>query len=386
MNRQKHLKGQRLDIKSRLEARLQKRKDLGSYRLLPRMANGIDFFSNDYLGLAKNKDVYERVGDSSPLAALSGGKLNGSSGSRLLSGNNPWFEGLERELSEFFNSESALIFNSGFNLNMGLLQTICEEEDVILLDQNIHASLKIGAKLSKATSFYFKHNDLDHLEKKLNTIRKTRDGNIFVVTEGLFSMDGDIPDFLKMIEISTKYGANLIVDEAHSIGIYGEQGRGLISQLDLEDKIFCRIITFGKVYGCFGSALLGPEVLKRSMVNFCPSFIYTTSLPLNNLLTIRESLRYRKESNEETEKLWQNINLFSKEMDKKILGPIYAHHFSDLPQLKLCAEKLKENGFKVLPIMSPTVQRGTERIRICIHSYNTQREIYELTKILKEFT
>ncbi len=353
--------------------------------MLPRTGSGIDFLSNDYLGLASSKDIYKKVSDSTPLAALAGGKINGSSGSRLLSGNNPYFEELEKKVALFFKSQSALLFNSGFNLNIGLLSNLAREGDVLLLDQHIHASLKWGAKLSQASTYFFEHNNLAHLEKRLQSLRQKKDGLFFVVTEGLFSMDGDMPDFMTMAGLCKKYGAHLIVDEAHSGGLYGENGEGVIAQLGLENQVLCRMVTFGKAFGSFGSALLAPDYVKQSMINFCPSFIYTTSLPMNVLLTTTMALEYRRDSSKEAKLLFDNCKYYADQMEMPFVGPIFAHRLGSLKKIRECAEKCKDKGLRVLPIMSPTVQRGKEQIRVCLHSYNTQREMDELIHILRGY-
>jgi len=373
-----------LDIENRLRKRLEQRRSNGNYRVLPRTTLGHDFVSNDYLGLAKSHHIYEQVLELKPLSALNDGKFNGSSGSRLLSGNSVYFEELENELIQFFKAQSALVFNSGFNINIGLLSNIADSEDVILLDQNIHASLKLGAKLSNAQTFYFQHNDTEHLEKRLINLRKKKDGLFFVVTEGLFSMDGDIPDLIKMSALCKKYGAHLIVDEAHSAGLYGDHGEGLVAQHGLEKDIFCRIVTFGKAFGSFGAALLGPEYLKKSMINFCPSFIYTTSAPINSILTTTTALKYRKKSQKEIQELFENARYFAQQVGSEFIGPIFSFRFNDINKLKNCIDVCKSENIKVLPIMSPTVQRGKERIRVCIHSYNNKKEMDLLANIIRK--
>jgi 8-amino-7-oxononanoate synthase len=374
-----------LDIEKRIRKRLEQRRQDGNYRILPRTSYGNDFYSNDYLGFAKSQQIYERVSDLTAVASLADGKLNGSTGSRLLSGNNVYVEELEKELTRFFKSDSALVFNSGFNLNMGLLSNVATDGDVILLDQNIHASLKVGAKLSQAETYYFHHNNLEHLEKRLISLRKKKDGLFFVITEGLFSMDGDIPDLISMLELCEKYGAHLIVDEAHSAGIYGDYGEGLVAKYGLEKKVFCRVITFGKAFGSFGAALLGPNYLKECFINFCPSFIYTTSMPLNSVLTTTTALQYRKNSDQEIKTLLNNCQYFADQMDTNFIGPIFSFQFKSLEILKKCTEECKKENIKLLPIMSPTVQKGKERIRVCIHSFNTKEEMDKIINILRSY-
>ena len=179
------------NFESILQRELEERQKLGNLRSLPDAKEGKDFFSNDYLGYSRSHKIFQMVADIFPLGHLRSGGVMGATGSRLLSGNNSWALELELELSSFFKAESSLLFNSGFNLNLGILATLPKEEDILLLDQNAHASLKMGAKLSSASVHYFRHNDSNHLEKKLSRLNSKNKGTIFIVTESLFSMDGD---------------------------------------------------------------------------------------------------------------------------------------------------------------------------------------------------
>ena len=223
-------------LKDLVQKKLLERLDQGIIRDLPQTKEGADFYSNNYLGHANSLDLKETVN-----AAMVDYPL-GSTGSRLLSGNSKLVMDLEEELAIRFNAPSALLFNSGFDLNVGLLSTIPQEEDIILLDQNIHASLKMGAKLSHASRNYFRHNDLEHLKDRLKFYRGKLGAkkNIFVVVESVYSMDGDIAPLIGMSELAEKYGAYLIVDEAHGAGVFGPKGRGFVSDLGLENQVCAR--------------------------------------------------------------------------------------------------------------------------------------------------
>jgi 8-amino-7-oxononanoate synthase len=287
---------------------------------------------------------------------------------------------LEEELAIRFNSESALLFNSGMDLNIGILSTIPQEGDTILLDQFIHASLKIGAKLSKAATFYFRHNCLENLERKL----KTAKGNIFVVIESVYSMDGDLAPLKEMVELCEKYNANLLVDEAHGAGVFGPKSRGLVSQLGFEKRVFARIVTFGKAFGAHGAVLLSDPVVIKYLVNFCTSFIYTTALPPHSLISIREAIRFSWENPMLQTRLLENIDIFKKEMGiPEHYSPIFPIIFPNREALDRTFSKLKEKGFKTFPIYSPTVQKGTERLRICIHAFNEEKDIICLANEIK---
>jgi len=362
-------------LKYGLSKKLFERFQNGNVRNLSNSFEGIDFNSNDYLGLASSQGLKEQVNKS-----LESEFPLGSTGSRLLSGNSKLVMELEEELAIRFNSESALLFNSGMDLNIGILSTIPQEGDTIILDQYIHASLKMGAKLSKASTFYFRHNSLENLERKLSTSK----GNIFVVIESVYSMDGDIAPLKEMVELCEKYGANLLVDEAHGAGVFGPKSRGLVSQLGLEKRVFGRIITFGKGFGTHGAVLLSDPVVIKYLVNFCQSFIYTTALPPHSLISIREAIRFTWENSQLQVQLHQNIELFKKQMGiTNHDSPILPIRFPNLELLGKTFLSLKEKGFKTFPIYSPTVQKGTERLRICIHSFNEEKDIIELAKEIK---
>ncbi len=362
-------------LKYGLSKKLFERFQNGNVRNLSNSFEGIDFNSNDYLGLASSQGLKEQVNKS-----LESEFPLGSTGSRLLSGNSKLVMELEEELAIRFNSESALLFNSGMDLNIGILSTIPQEGDTIILDQYIHASLKMGAKLSKASTLYFRHNSLENLKRKLSTSK----GNIFVVIESVYSMDGDIAPLKEMVELCEKYGANLLVDEAHGAGVFGPKSRGLVSQLGMEKRVFGRIITFGKAFGTHGAVLLSDPVVIKYLVNFCQSFIYTTALPPHSLISIREAIRFTWENSQFQVQLHQNIELFKKQMGIiNHCSPIFPIIFPDLELLGKTYLSLKEKGFKTFPIYSPTVQKGTERIRICIHSFNEEKDIIELANQIK---
>jgi 8-amino-7-oxononanoate synthase len=362
-------------LKYGLSKKLFERFQNGNVRNLSNSFEGIDFNSNDYLGLANSpmlkEKIYKSLENEFPL---------GSTGSRLLSGNSKLVMELEEELAIRFNSESALLFNSGMDLNIGILSTIPQEGDTIILDQYIHASLKMGSKLSGATTYYFRHNSLENLEKKLSAAK----GNIFVVIESVYSMDGDIAPLKEMVELCEKYGANLLVDEAHGAGVFGPKCRGLVSQLGIEKKVFGRIITFGKAFGCHGAVLLSDPVVIKYLVNFCQSFIYTTALPPHSLISIREAIRFTWDNPQLQIQLHKNIDLFKKGMGiTNHDSPIFPIIFPDCELLASTFLKLKEKGFKTFPIYSPTVQKGSERLRICVHSFNEEKDILDLANEIK---
>jgi len=338
-----------------------------------------DFSSNDYLGFAKSESLFADVHDFLDSRNI---KANGSTGSRLLSGNHPLFEETENAIAQFQNSETALLFNSGYDANLGFFSAVPQRNDVILYDELSHASIRDGIRMSHSRAFRFAHNDLEDLELLIQKF-KSENYEIYIATESVFSMDGDSPDLEKMADLSNRYHCHLVVDEAHALGVFGNNGEGLVQQLHLEDKVFARIMTFGKGLGCHGAAILGSEDLRTYLINFARSFIYTTALPLHAVATILLAYKKLEDSNLEIEKLRDNILFFSRQKNSLGLKPLFVRNKSAIQsaiipgneRVKKIAAQLQESGFDVRPILSPTVPEGQERLRICLHSYNSEAEI-----------
>lgn len=354
-----------------LKHKLQSRIDNNSLRSLKPENNLIDFSSNDYLGFAQKKWTNNFC------------LKNGSTGSRLITGNSIFIEELECKIAQFHQAQSGLIFNSGYDANLGLLACVPQKGDTIICDELVHASIIDGARLSYANRFIFKHNDIDSLEVKLRNSK----GNIFVVTESVFSMDGDTAPLKEIVNIASKYNAHLIVDEAHATGLFGENGKGLVCQDGLQDKIFARVITFGKALGCHGAIVLGSEELRLFLINFARSFIYTTALPPHALQSINQAYKSLISQNYSIEIL-NKITLFKKSI--KLIKLSFIESESAIQcciipgnsNCKKAAYILQENGFDVRPILSPTVPEGRERLRICLHTFNSDDEIENLVKCL----
>ena len=363
------------------------RTESNTLRSLKTQNNFVDFSSNDYLGFAHSEKIFNKT---HRLVKEQQSK-NGSTGSRLLSGNHSLHVAVEQEMAAFFNAETALLFNSGYDANIGLFSSILLRGDLVLYDQYIHASIRDGIKMANAKAYHFKHNDLNDLEKLLKRVENNRE--IYVVTEAVFSMDGDAPDLIKLSKICQKHNAHLIVDEAHATGVMGETGLGLVKELGLEKEVFARIHTFGKALGCHGAIVLGSEQLKRYLINFARSLIYTTAIPLHTVATIKVAVEQLVFSNHERigkksqiQKLQSNIAYFNSQLKNNNLqlNFIKSHsaiHCCIIPgneKIKRIAQQLQENTFDVKPILSPTVLKGQERLRICLHSYNSKKEIKNL--------
>lgn len=344
---------------------LENRKESGSYRSLSLFNDFVDFYSNDYLGLSRH---------SSPVPRNSS---LGSTGSRLISGNSIEAESCERFLADFFHAEAALVFNSGYDANVGLFSSVPQKGDTVIYDTLIHASIRDGIRLSHAKSYSFTHNDIADLEKKLTL----SEGSAFVVVESLYSMDGDICPIDAMIELCEKYNAFLIVDEAHAVGVIGENGRGLT----YNKHVFARIITFGKGYGFHGAAVLGSVDLKTYLINFARSFIYTTALPIQDYVLIQQQIESSID-NQPRILLQANIDFFRSKLNYQGVSaansPIQILEVPGVENALRLAKQLQENNFAVKAILSPTVPEGKERIRICMHAFNTKEEIIKLTENL----
>ena len=349
--------------------KLLQRQRVGTYRELSTYQTFKDFYSNDYLGFARNNTIQL--------------KLKGATGSRLISGNSMEAIECENFLASHFHAESSLVFNSGYSANVGLLSTVPQRGDVILYDERIHASAKDGMRLSFADSYSFKHHDYEELKRLLS---KFKDKVTYVVVEALYSMDGTMAHFRKLTQICNDFSAYLIVDEAHSAGIFGDKGRGVVSALGLEDAVFARIVTFGKSYGIVGAAVLGSENLKNFLVNFARPFIYTTALPDAIYQQIKENV-----SEEQLPSLQQalqkNIAFFRANFKhsgcvSEVNSPIQIIQIGNVERTKRLALILQKNQFAVKPILAPTVPEGQECLRICLHSFDEQDDIAKLISIL----
>lgn len=392
-----------VELPKKLEEKLENRSENQSLRILKAQQNLVDFSSNDYLGLSKSQKIFDAAHQYLEEKEI---VHNGATGSRLISGNHELYKTTEDFLSEFHQSESALIFNSGYDANVGFFSSVPQRGDVILYDEYVHASIRDGIRLSNAKSYKFKHNDVQHLEELLDKFtsslpsRQTgaveKSSSVYIVTESVFSMDGDSPNLVEMTQLVNSKKGYLIVDEAHAVGVYGEKGVGMIQQLKLENDVFARIITFGKAMGCHGAAILGSEKLKEYLINFARSLIYTTGLPPHSLATILEAynvLNVSLSGVENISKLKQNIAFFKEEVNRLNLKNIFIQSNSSIhsciipsnEKVKSIANQLQQKGFDVKPILSPTVPENQERIRFCLHSYNSQEEMTNVLETLRIF-
>jgi 8-amino-7-oxononanoate synthase len=375
-----------------LHEKLEIRKQNNALRKLSLPNNLIDFSSNDYIGFSKNiaifKETHQYLIDTHYIQ-------NGATGSRLLSGNHKTYNEAENYIAQFHQAESALIFNSGYDANLGFFSSVAQKGDLILYDELCHASIRDGIQLSNAKCYKFKHNDFEDLEKKIFNFNGNSNKNtqIYIVTETVFSMDGDCPNMEELVAVSEKYNCYLVVDEAHALGVFSSTGEGLVQQMGFQYQVFARIMTFGKGLGCHGAAILGSQELKDYLVNFARSFIYTTGLSPHSVATILMAYQHLEVEKKSIEKLRENIIHFNQE--KNILGlklmfvrsksAIQSAIIPGNENVKDIAHQLQEKGFDVKAILSPTVPEGQERLRFCLHSYNSKEEISEVLRLLRTF-
>ncbi|MGK2863861.1 MAG: aminotransferase class I/II-fold pyridoxal phosphate-dependent enzyme [Chitinophagaceae bacterium] len=362
---------------------LEKRKKDSLYRYLQVNENLIDFCSNDYLSFARSEKIKQRANRYAN--EING--LSGATGSRSISGNTAYAEELENFLATFHQAEAGLLFNSGYDANVGLFSCIAKKDDTIICDELIHASIIDGCRLSYANRLRFAHNDMDDLEKKLRLAR----GNVFVAVESVYSMDGDMAPLKEIAALCKKYQSNLIVDEAHATGIFGRHGRGLVCHHGLENDVFARVFTFGKAIGCHGAIITGSKTLRNYLINFARSFIFTTALPLHSLITIKSAYEEMLTESFDNLYLHQLIRQFKTDFEKE--GDIFLLESNSAIQSLIIpgnerarniSKQLQAMGFDVRAILSPSVPAGKERLRISLHMHNTTEQTAQLKQAINQ--
>lgn len=376
-----------MNFPGKLIEKLNRRTENNALRQLGVESVLVDFASNDYLGFARSKKIFDEVHEFLIRNDL---QQNGATGSRLLTGNFTLYTETEKLIAKFHNSESALLFNSGYDANVGFFSAVPQKGDYILYDELIHASIRDGIQLSNATAYKFKHNDEEDLERMILKAKVNESSTVYVVTESVFSMDGDTPPLAEISNICQKHKAYFVVDEAHALGVFGNGGEGIVQMLSLQKDVFAQIITFGKGLGCHGAVILGSPELKSYLVNFARSLIYTTGLSPHAVATIQAAYSNLSENEVTINHLRNNINFFNQQKQLLGLRPLFVRSKSAIQsavipgneKVKNIATQLQEQGFNVKAILSPTVPEGQERLRICLHSYNSQSEITELLKAL----
>lgn len=330
----------------------------------------------------------------------------GSGGSRLLDGNSTYAETLENDLAKFYHAPAGLLCNSGFDANVSIFSCLPQPGDVVVFDELIHASVHDGMKLSRAAACVsFAHNCIEDLTAVLERLKAEHEGvrngrcNVFVAIETIYSMGGDAAPLGEIVDVLRRVldhgNGHLVVDEAHAVGVFGPQGRGVASQLGLEDQISVRLHTFGKALACSGAVILCDAVIRQYLINYARPLIYTTFMPFPLLSAIRVSHDHLRQG--KTEPLVQHLRRLEDVFHSGLAQTSESlsqsrSHLLRLPEARsrsaimcvLSSEALdlaahcRSNGFWVRAILPPTVPAGTERVRVCLHSGNTIQEVESL--------
>ncbi|KAI1472643.1 PLP-dependent transferase [Daldinia caldariorum] len=434
------------DTKGRLDDTLgeilARRKARGRLRKLSNTPTDfVDFSSNGYLSLSTNleiqKSLLSRLQAEVATPKDSNGSrdshrsLLGSGGSRLLDGNSPFAESLEDKIASFHGAEAALLFTSAYDANTGLLGSVPQPGDVIIYDELIHASVHEGMRVSRAAKkIPFAHSSISEAQRGRTTDTKesraisgsknqglghvlrelAKDervasckANVFICVEGLYSMDGDTILLKEIVETVDQYlpsgNGYIIVDEAHSVGVFGKDGRGLVCQLGLEDRIWARVLGFGKAIGCAGGVVLCSPVTRSYLINYAKSLIYTTSMTFTSLASIDVVYDFLVSGQSEPLRRYLETLIY---YTRHKLCALYTRLRPDrhtlyveettlkspiIPVLTASPRSLAEHcqrfGFMVRPIVSPTVPAGSERVRICLHFANTKKQVDELCDVIE---
>jgi 8-amino-7-oxononanoate synthase len=329
-------------------------------------AGGIDFTSNDYLGLAQSQELADAV-----VSAVERGVPVGAGGSRLLRGNHPEHEALEAEAAHFFGAETALFFGGGFIANTALMATLPSRGDLIVHDELIHASVHDGMRMSKAEAMAARHNDPQSIDDAIKAWRASGGtGQPWIVAESLYSMDGDRAPIDDLAELATRHDAMLIVDEAHATGVFGPDGRGLAAHLEGHGNVIT-LHTCGKALGAMGALVLAPKTIRDFLVNRARSFIYATAPSPLVAAAVRAALEICRTQPKRRETLHRLISLTGRELKAKTrhapsgsqIQPIIVGADSSAVAL---ATAMKARGYDIRAIRPPTVPEGTARLRLTV--------------------
>ncbi|KAF5003635.1 hypothetical protein FDECE_9841 [Fusarium decemcellulare] len=381
-----------------LAARLADRERRSQLRRLTTFpTDNVDFSSNAYLSLSLVPEIrgaYHSLVEKHAAPP----PLLGSGGSRLLDGNSALAENLERDIAAFHNAPAGLLFNSGFDANVGLVSCLPQPGDVVVYDELIHASAHDGMRLSRAgKKIAFKHNCVEGEGGLDEVLSGLADKNVFIAVEGVYSMDGDVAPLKEIVAcVKRRLPENgyVIVDEAHSTGLYGKQGRGLVCELGLEEDIFARLHTFGKAMSSFGAIVLCSPVTREYLINYARTLIYTTAMPFPCLASIGLSYQFLQSGRADAliDHLWHLVNhahqlllgigseiRVNQEAPKSPIIPVFTPHPRSLAQF------CQERGFTVRPIVAPTVPKGSERVRVCVHAGNTIAQVECLARAMSDW-
>lgn len=332
----------------------------------------LNLVSNDYLGLAANRDLLAEFYSKQSQDQLLECYGPGSTGSRLLSGNSTEYTHLEQELSAFYASEAALVFNSGYHLNIGILPALSGKNDLVLADKLCHASLIDGLRLCRAKVIRYPHLDYENINWIL-TRERNRYRRVFLVTESIFSMDGDAANLAHLAELKDQWKAVLYVDEAHGVGVRGARGQGLAEEQNVRERIDIFTGTFGKAFGGQGAFVIGSQVLINYLVNTVRPMIFTTGLPPVTLHWLRFVLQRIPTMHEERNRvahLAEQLRASLRAAGLRTHGEsnIVPVLIGDAAQTVHIAQKLAEEGYWVRAVRPPTVPLGSSRLRLSLNA------------------
>jgi 8-amino-7-oxononanoate synthase len=383
-----------MNAQSAIQKELQDLKNSSLYRTLKSVAGEqgpvliidgrevLNFSSNNYLGIANHPALAHAAKQAIDHYGC------GSGASRLISGNMTLHEELETRIAGFKGTEAALVFNSGFQANTGILSTLSGEGDAILSDALNHASIIDGCRLSRAEAVVYAHCDLEQLEAALKRVARCR--RKLIVTESIFSMDGDEAPLAGIVELAERHGAMVMVDEAHATGLYGASGAGVVAKLGLGDRVLVQMGTLGKALGGFGAYVAGSRALRELLINRCRSFIFTTSLPPAVMAMAIAAIDLVKDEPQRRDALWQNCRHLTEGL--RPLGfrleasssPILPLIIGDAAKCMKFSEQLLEQGVFAQGIRPPTVAPGTSRLRITLMATHTRDHIERALKVFEE--
>jgi len=378
-----------------LKEKIQELKDQGVYRKLPILEsaseaevilNGkrvINLSSNNYLGFANHPRLKKAAVEAVEKYGVGSGAV------RTIIGNMDLHEEMETLLAEFKREEAVMTFQSGFNCNAGTIQAITEKGDVIISDELNHASIIDGARLSRADKTVYKHSDMNHLEEVLKECR-AKYRNILIITDGVFSMDGDIAPLPDIVNLAEKYSAMTYVDDAHGSGVLGESGRGTVDHFHLHGRVDFSIGTLSKAIGVIGGYVAGSETMREWLSHRGRPLLFSTSLPPAAVGSIIEAVKLLMSTTEYTDRLWDNAKYFKEKMSK--LGynignsqtPITPVIIGDEAKTMEFSKKLFENGVFASGIVFPTVPKGTGRVRCMVTAGHTKEQLDRAVDVFKK--
>lgn len=374
------------------EDKVENLKKDGVYRHLP-VNNGIcgnviylnnkrvvNLSSNNYLGLASNKQILDKAIEASINYGTGAGSV------RTIVGNTDTLEELEELLAKFKQEEAVTVFQSGLNCNIGTIQAITEKGDLIISDELNHASIIDGVRLSRADKAIYRHNDMAHLEDILKEKRNNYN-TVLIITDGVFSMDGDIADLKSIVKLAKKYDALTYVDDAHGSGVLGKNGRGTIDHLGLHGEVDFIVGTLSKAIGSIGGYVTSKKIVKEWLLHRCRPLLFSTALPPASIVASIEAIKILMETEEFTNRLWSNAKYFKEKMAK--LGfdlgcsqtPITPVMVGNEAMTMKFSKMLLEEGVFVSAIVFPTVPLGKGRLRVMISASHTIEDLdYSIQK------